>query len=144
MLSFPELDIIDNIDEKLDSEIVSNTKHWLDKFPRALKLYSTAIDKYKLKKFERNVLDDMRLALEVLLQELFSNTKSLENQISILGTFTSAKGRSVEFTNMFSKLIDYYCKYQNTYIKHSDKVNESEVEFIIEMTSIFMRNLIKN
>lgn len=141
--TFPELNDIEGVDEKLDAEIINNTKHWLDSYSSVLALYSKAIENYKLKSFERSVLDDMRLALEMLLKEIFSNSKSLENQIASVGALVSAEGRSPEFVNMFNKLIDYYCKYQNTYVKHNDKVNVSEVEFIIEMTSIFMRNLIK-
>ena len=44
---------------------------------------------------------------------------------------------------MFVILIDYYCKYQNTYIKHDDAVIENEIEFIFEMTSSFMKFLIR-
>jgi hypothetical protein len=44
---------------------------------------------------------------------------------------------------MFVKLIDYFAKYQNTYVKHNDAVIESEIEFIYEMTSSFMKLLIR-
>jgi hypothetical protein len=40
-------------------------------------------------------------------------------------------------------LVDYYCKYQNSFIKHNDAVIEEEVEFILEMTSSFMKHLVK-
>jgi hypothetical protein len=140
---YAEYGDIENVDDKLDTEIINNTKHWLDEFPSVLILYSKAIENYKLKSFERNVLDEMRLALEMLLKEIFANQKSLENQLSNIGNIVSTSGGSIEYTNMFNKLLDYYCKYQNAYIKHNDKVNISEVEFIIEMTSIFMKNLVK-
>ena len=44
---------------------------------------------------------------------------------------------------MFLKLVDYFGKYQNTYVKHSDNVNDNEIEIIIEIASSFMKFLIK-
>ncbi len=45
---------------------------------------------------------------------------------------------------MFNTLIDYYGKYQNTYVKHNDNVNEDEIDAIFDLTSIFLRFIIKN
>lgn len=63
--------------------------------------------------------------------------------MSALGLFVESAGGSVQFSNMFMKLIDYYTKYQNTYIKHDDAVNEDETEFVFELTSSFMRYVIR-
>ena len=41
------------------------------------------------------------------------------------------------------KLVDYYCKYQNTYVKHDDAVVSGEIEFIFELTSSFMKHLLR-
>ncbi len=41
---------------------------------------------------------------------------------------------------MFEKLIDYYSKYQNTYVKHDDAVPNEEVELLLELTSSFMKH----
>ena len=41
------------------------------------------------------------------------------------------------------KLIDYYSKYQNTYVKHDDAVIEPEIEIIFEITSSFMKHLVR-
>jgi hypothetical protein len=93
--------------------------------------------------FLRNLLDDLRLALEKLLQSLFSNSKTLENQLAYLGPFLKSKGGSPELTNMFLKLIDYYAKYQNTYVKHDDAVIEEEIELVLEITASFMKHLVR-
>jgi len=130
-------------EKKPETELINNTKHWIDNYPHVLALYSKAIENYNLKSFDRSVLDDMKLALETLVKGVFSNSMPFEKQIPNVARLVGAEGRSSEFADMFTKLIDYYCKYQNTYVKRSDKVNVSEVEFVIEMTSIFMRNLIK-
>jgi hypothetical protein len=93
--------------------------------------------------FLRNLLDDLRLALEKLLQGIFSNSRSLENQLAVLGPFLKRKGGSPELTNMFQKLIEYYAKYQNTYVKHDDAVIEEEIELLFEITASFMKHLVR-
>jgi hypothetical protein len=44
---------------------------------------------------------------------------------------------------MFRTLVDYFSKYQNTYIKHDDAVIVAEVEFVFELTSSFMKHFIR-
>ncbi len=44
---------------------------------------------------------------------------------------------------MFSKLLDYFSKYQNEHVKHNDQVPEIEVDFIVDMTSTFMKSIVK-
>lgn len=128
---------------ELDGALVERTQHFLGPFPDALGLYEQAVQKHANGVFLRNVLDDLRLALELLLKSLLGNDKSLENQIPLLGEFIKQRGGSLELANMFVKLVDYYTKYQNSYVKHDDAVIEEEVEFIIEITSSFMKHLVR-
>lgn len=130
-------------DKSIDTVLIEQTRHWLADFPNSLKLYETALTKLENKLFLRNLLDDIRLSLEKLTQDLLQNNKSLENQIADLGPFLKANGCSKELSNMFQKLINYYTKYQNTYVKHDDAVIESEIEIMFEMTCAFMRFLIR-
>jgi len=44
---------------------------------------------------------------------------------------------------MFQKLIEYFTKYQNSYVKHDDKFIQEEIEFIFETTSSFMKHFIR-
>ncbi len=127
----------------LNQALVEETKHWLSAIPKSLNLYTQAESKLSHGIFDRNVLDDLRLALEMLLHELLENHKSLENQVQPLGAFIKEHGGSPELANMFLKLIDYYAKYQNTYVKHDAAVVEQEVDFIFEITSCFMRHLVR-
>lgn len=127
----------------LNVTLVDEAKHWLAGFPDSLRLYESSLMKFSNGVFERNLLDDLRLSMELLLKVIFRNGKSLENQISEIGTFISNNGGSKQFTNMFRTLVDYYSKYQNTFVKHNDAVVEEEVEFIFEMTSSFMKHLVK-
>jgi hypothetical protein len=128
---------------EVNETLVEETKHWLDSHPESLELYSQALAKYDHGAFQRNLLDDLRLALEKLLKSIFSNGKSLENQISSVGQFIKSNGGSPELANMFVKLLDYYAKYNNSYVKHNDSVNEEEVEFVLEITSSFMKHLVR-
>ena len=72
----------DNQELKKD---INETKHWLEKYPKSFKVYNEALDKYGKCIFQWNVLDDMRLSLELLLKDLLNNDASLENQWKILG-----------------------------------------------------------
>ena len=130
-------------EKTIDTVLIEQTRHWLADCPDSLKLYETALMKLENKVFLRNLLDDIRLSLEKLTQRLLQNNRSLENQIADLGPFLKASGCSKELSNMFQKLIDYYTKYQNTYVKHDDAVIENEIEIIFEMTCSFMRFLIR-
>ena len=109
----------------------------------ALKQYDSALAKYEGGIFERNTLDDMRLAFELLVKDLLGNNKSLESQISDLGSQLKAKGASDELRNMVVKIIEYYTKFQNNHVKHNDAVNGDEIEYVIELTSVVMKYLVK-
>jgi len=126
---------------EVNETLVEETKHWLSGFPEALSLYGQSLEKYEHRAFNRNLLDDLRLALEKLLRSLFSNEKSLENQVPMVGSYIKDRGGSPELANMFVKLIDYYAKYHNSYVKHDDAVVEEEIEFVLEITSSFMKHL---
>jgi len=127
----------------LGSEIVKETQHWLSAYKKSFELYNSALDKFNNRIYQRNLIDDLRLSLELLLKELLNNDKPLEKQISDVGQFQKNKGISPETTNMFNTLLDYYGKYQNKYAKHDDNVNEKEIEFIIDLTSTFMKFITK-
>lgn len=124
-----------------DKALVSDTQHWLSKYPNALKSYIDAIEKRQKGIYQRNLLDDLRLALELLLKDILNNGKSLENQKSELGAFIEDIRGSKEFTNMFVKLIEYFSKYQNEHVKHDDQVVEIEIDFMVDITSAFMKSI---
>ncbi len=127
----------------INENLIEQTQHWLEQYPESLELFNSALQKQENEVFLRNLLDDLRLSLEKLLCSIFENQKSLENQFQLLGQFLKKKGGSPELTNMFQKLIDYYAKYQNSYVKHDAAVLEEEIEFIFEITASFMKHLIK-
>jgi hypothetical protein len=127
----------------VNKDLVMQARHWLDPFPEVLAIFNHAIEKYKSQIFVRNLLDDLRLALEKLVQVILGNEKSLENQLSGVGQFVKDRGGSPELSNMFVKLVNYYCKYQNNYVKHDNAVIEEEVEFVIEITAAFLKHFVR-
>jgi hypothetical protein len=126
-----------------DSELIQKTKHWLEDYPSSLKQYENALSKYEGGIFERNTLDDMRLAFELLIKDLLGNNKSLENQIADIGSMLKKSGASSEIRNMVTQIIKYYTDFQNNHVKHNDAVNGDELEYVIELTSVIMKFLIK-
>ncbi len=85
----------------------------------------------------------MRLSFELLVKDLLDNDKSLENQIAGLGGMLKDTDASVELRNMVIQIIKYYTDFQNHHVKHNDKVNSNEIEYVIELTSVVMKFLIK-
>ncbi|AUC84768.1 hypothetical protein CW731_05430 [Polaribacter sp. ALD11] len=129
--------------DKVNEMLIDETRHWLHGFDDSLKEYNSALEKFKNSIFERNLLDDLRLSLELLVKQILGNDKSLENQLGALGTFIKDNNGSKELGNMFQKLVEYFTKYQNSYVKHDNKVIEEEIEFILEITSSFMKHFIR-
>ena len=44
---------------------------------------------------------------------------------------------------MVVQIIEYYTKFQNNHVKHNDAVNSDEIEYVIELTSVVMKYLVK-
>ena len=126
----------------LDEKVINDVLDWLTLYPKVQKSFKFALEKYQNKIYQRNLIDDLRLSLELLLKKILNNRKkSLENQREPLSKYLEQKNVPKELKNMYWKLIDYYIKYQNNYAKHEDKVDSSEIEFIIYLTGTFMRFL---
>ncbi len=127
----------------LNSDLLKENLILLIDYPEAAKIYQSALNKLNEGENERNLLDDLRLALELVLKKLLTNTKSLENQTKEIGSYLSSHKSSVEVRNLFTTLVDYYSKYQNNYIKHNDLVNRNEIDLIVNLTGAFINFLIK-
>jgi len=125
----------------LDEKVVNDVLDWLISYPKVLKNFKSALEKYQDKIYQRNLIDDLRLSLELLFKEILNNNKGLENQEKPLSEYLEQKNVPKELNNMYWKLINYYAKYQNNYAKHEDKVDSSEIEFIIYLTGTFIRFL---
>jgi hypothetical protein len=126
----------------LNSDLLKDNLILLRDFPEAGRVYQSALNKLNEGKNERNLLDDLRLSLEIILKKILTNNKNLENQKNETGSFLKSKEISVEVRNMFITLLDYYSKYHNNYIKHNDLVNRHEIDLIVNLTGAFINFLI--
>ncbi len=71
----------------LNIGLVEDTLAWLANHKKSLKLYKLALAQLGQSTFDRNCLDNARLALEVLLKEILGNDKSIEGQKELIGGF---------------------------------------------------------
>lgn len=125
-------------------EIITKTKEWLDDYPQTKKHYESALLKKSNQVFTRNLLDDLRCALESLVQNILNNEKSLEKQKNDLGVFFNSKQISQYISNFYiDKVIKFFTDYQNNHVKHQDSYKEKEIDFIFEQTTVLMRFLIQ-
>lgn len=116
-------------------------------YPDVFKHLESGVEIFNKKEDLRHGLDDMRLALELLLKHLLSNEKSLENQNSDIGAYFKKVGISKEISNTFIQIKGLYERFQNNNVKHNDntkqKFNLNEVEYIYQQTFCFMNLLLK-
>lgn len=126
----------------LDEKLINDNLDWLADYPMIYELFTSSLSDLGIKGKERQVIDNLRLAVELLLKEKLSNSKSLENQKVELGKYLKAQEISSEISNLYWQVLDYYSKYQNNKVKHSDNVNPNEVEFMLYLTGTMMRLLL--
>lgn len=130
-------------DAFFDKPMVVDVINWLSTYEKAQNQYRQALNDMLKGKYDRQVVDSLRLALELFLKQFLGNDKSLENQVKDLGVYLKNKNLSSEVSNMFFKLIDCYAKYNNSHAKHDDSVDENELDFLLYLTGSFIRFLIK-
>ena len=128
----------------LDEKLINDNLDWLSAHPKSYETFKMSLMEIGIQGKERNVVDHLRLSLELLLKDIFNNGKSLENQKSDIGNYLKSKNISPEISNFLERVLDYYAKYQNNKAKHDCAVLSSEVEFILYLTGTVMRFLLTN
>jgi len=128
----------------LDDGLVNDTLGWLGAHQDARSYFEKALSLYlKDDKTQfRNLLDELRRAMEELLRSILGNDKSLENQKGSLGQWFKDRGIHDQVRNMYATLLSQFATYQNDAVKHGNDWNESEVEYMIYLTGTFMRMLL--
>lgn len=132
--------------EFLDEGLISDNLIWLDQFPEAKKHFEKAIRIYASKEKDnyRELLDNLRLALEELIRSILNNSKSFENQKDELLSWLGQKDISQPIINMFANLLfQDFRIYQNELVKHSEYWLPLDVEFMIYLSGTFARLLIQ-
>ncbi len=132
--------------ELLDQGTVNQVLAWLESYPKVAKHLEEALKIYMdgdSGKY-RNLLDNLRFALEQLLKEVIGNKKSLENQQKELLSWLKQRGIHQEVVNLYNQLLfGQYCMYQNEAVKHNEAFSKDEIEFMIYLTGTFMRLLLQ-
>lgn len=128
--------------ELLDMKVVNDTLNWLEDYPKARAKFHEGLLLQKRHSPIRQVIDTMRLALELFIKQYNDNEKSLENQKEQLGKYLKEQNVAKEIRDMFSTLFSFYTTYNNQNVKHNDSCNEVESEYIIYLTGTFIRFLI--
>jgi len=132
--------------ELLDKGVVNDVLAWLENYPEIAKEFEQALKIYMdgdSGKY-RNLLDNLRHALEQLLKEVLHNKNSLENQKKELLSWLNQRGIHQQVVNLYCQLVfGQYSQYQNDAVKHGDAFSEREIEFMIYLTGTFMRLLLQ-
>lgn len=127
----------------LDKKLTIDVLNWMNQYEKAKEQFEQALQITLKGQEDRQVVDCLRLSLELFLKDYLNNNKSLENQYDVLGKDLASKGVSIEIRNMFVKLLDYYSKYNNEHAKHDNSINAIEIDFLVYLTGSFIRFLIK-
>lgn len=125
--------------KELDDGLVNDVLDWLEDFPKAQEKLISALEKYMSKGDGRNILDDLRLCLELFVKQLLGNEKSLEKNKELLGKYIGDKGVSDHITKTYVTLIGLFTCYQNESVKHNEKYITQEIEYILYLTGSFIR-----
>jgi len=75
----------------LDEKVVNDVLDWLRKYPKVYDNFKSTFKKYQNKVYQRNLINDLRLALELLLKIILRNKKGLEKQKSAIGKYLEEK-----------------------------------------------------
>ena len=132
----------------LDEALVNDVLVWLDDYPEIKKHYYEALQMVMEKNplVIRNLLDNLRLSLEMLLKIVLKNNEPLEEQSKYLKRWLNLRGIEENIRLMFTDLLsrDRYTQLMNEAVKHGDRVwQPAEIEFLVYQTGMFIRFLIE-
>ncbi|HFK9594339.1 TPA: hypothetical protein ACIECS_001249 [Enterococcus faecium] len=124
-----------------DREAVGKMKTRFEEYPQVAGAWTKAGFQLSVRNYREAVVN-CRLALELLLKQLFNNEKSLENQKAAINELLSEQPK--EFTNMLISQIRSYEVLQNQHFKHNlPDMDEMEVRYIFNTTYLIMDYLEK-
>lgn len=116
----------------------------LNKYPKIKDLFVKGLE-LKNNGYIREAMDNMRLSLELVLNELLNNSKTLENQTSDdIGRFLKKKSCSQCAIKIFIDVKRTFQKFQNDSVKHKylGEVGSKDADFIVMLTTILIDYLI--
>jgi hypothetical protein len=127
----------------LDEGVIDANLIWLTRYPDVLKAFQEALRLYMAKdpKQYRNMLDNLRFAIEQMFCAVLGNQKTLENQKEEFLQWMKLHDVHSQIRNMYHTLLfGGFTKYQNDAVKHQeDEYTVAEVEFVLYATGTFLR-----
>jgi hypothetical protein len=127
----------------LDEAVIESNLIWLSKYPDVRKPFEEALKFYLAKDANqyRNMLDNLRFALEQMLRVVLKNQKSLENQKDEFLRWLNRHDIHGRIGNMYHDLLfGGFAGYQNDAVKHQEnKYTAAEIEFVLYATGTFLR-----
>jgi hypothetical protein len=126
----------------LDQAVVESNLVWLARYPQVLKSFEEALKLYAMKdpRTYRNMLDNLRFAIEQMLRTVLNNRKNLENQKDEFLRWLAQHDVHSSIGHMYLDLLLGFAEYQNDAVKHKeDKYTPAEVEFALYATGTFLR-----
>jgi len=131
----------------LDERLVNESLTWLQEYPESLNAFEQALSIYlsgDKPKF-RNLIDNLRVAIEQLLRRILNNQKSLEKQSKELDDWLEKHRTHKQVRNLYGQLLfGQYAALQNDVAKHGDEeLLPDEIEYLIYLTGTFMRLIIQ-
>ena len=133
--------------EVLDPALIEDVLNWLSDYPDVNKHYTEALRLYLVNdpNVYRNLLDNLRLSLELFLKALLQNDVRLEEQAKPLRDWLIEREVQENLRMMFTETLGRgrFTDLMNTAVKHGDRPwHQAEVEFLIYQTGVFIRFLI--
>ena len=133
-------------DQFLDIGIIDCVLSGLEDYPKVAQHFEKALKIYQSGEISlyRNLLDNLRFALEQLLKQIFQNDIRLEKQKEPLEKWFRQKGLHPQVLNLYKELLlNQYKQYQNDAVKHNEQYSVDEVEFMIYLTGNFIRLILQ-
>lgn len=131
----------------LDDSLINDNIVWLQDYPESLNAFEQALSIYlsgDKPKF-RNLVDNLRVAIEQLLRRILNNQKSLEKQSKELDNWLEKHEVHKQVRNLYRQLLfGPYTILQNDVAKHGDvELLPDEIEYLLYLTGTFMRLIIQ-
>lgn len=137
-----ETDLIETL-PNLKQQLTDTKKILAGKYNKVEEYLTKAYTKLIVGTEIRNALDDLRFSLEQLLQVIYSNGKTLENNIESLRKDIKDKDIEPHVASMIGQLLTSYPAYQNTHVKHHDTFNPNSADFIFDITATIIKLIVK-
>jgi hypothetical protein len=120
------------------SNSIEKTRHWLERYPKALTQYEKCVEMFEIYGDSRDIVDNTRLCLEIFMKEVLGSEKQWDDLVPEFRK--NLKGEiTPQFTTMFFHLLNLYKVYQNENAKHNSRVEDNEVSFVFDLSLAFLR-----